>query len=95
MYIAFDRRVIPLNLDRGSKGRGALQTWIARQASAHTPVYLLIENAAELNNLNIRQVGEVVISRVFTEPTVDPLPKKIVTKQRRVRLYEVTGLKAG
>lgn len=95
LYIAFDRRVIPLNLDRGSKGRGALQTWIARQASAHTPVYLLIENAAELNNLNIRQVGEVVISRVFTEPTVDPLPKKIVTKQRRVRLYEVTGLKAG
>jgi hypothetical protein len=91
LYVAFDRHVVPLNLDPGSKGRGAFQTWIAKQTAQGKKVHLLIEGPTDLRGYQARKLDEVVITRVFTQPTVDPLPKKLVTKQRRIALYEIGG----
>ena len=91
LYVAFDRHVVPLNLDPGSAGRGAFQTWVAQQHAQGKKVYLLLEGTTDLRGLQSRKLDEAVITRIFTEPTIDPLPKKLVTKQRRIELYEIGG----
>ena len=91
LYVSFGRRVVPLNLDPGSKGRAAFQTWVAGQTAQGKKVHLLLEGSADLGGYQARKLNEVVITRVFTEPTVDPLPKKLVTKQRSIGLYEIGG----
>jgi hypothetical protein len=90
LYIAFDRHVVPLNLDAGSKARDALYAWVAKQSSEHKPAYLLLEGQADLRGLQVRQLYETVVTRTYSEPTVNPLPTKTISRQRRVRLYEVT-----
>jgi hypothetical protein len=91
LYISFDRKVIPLNLDRGAKGRDALNAWVSKQVAAGKPVRLLLEGPADLQGFQVRPLGEFVLTRSFTEPTVDPLPKKIVTQPFRIQLVEITG----
>jgi hypothetical protein len=90
LYIALDRRIVPLNLDAGSKARDALYAWVAKQSSEHRPAYLLLEGQADLRGLHLRQLFETAITRTYIEPTVDPLPTKTISKQRRVRFYEVS-----
>ncbi|MFI5364862.1 MAG: ArnT family glycosyltransferase [Candidatus Binatia bacterium] len=87
LYIAFDRKVVPLNLNH-SKGAQAWKTWVAAQASQHRPVYLLIE--ADVSGSQADKVDEVVLSRSFSEPTVNPLPRRILTQQTRIELYKIT-----
>jgi len=89
LYLTFDRRVVPLNLDPTGKGRIALRAWIERQTAQGKPTYLLLEGSTDLSGYTLRPLYEQTLTRVFTEPTIDPLPKKIVSKQRTVRLYEV------
>ena len=89
LYTSFDRRVVPLNLDPGAPGRQVLQAWVARQAAQGQPAYLLLEGAADLHGYQLRQLSETLVSRVFSEPTLTPLPQKTVTQQRTIRLYEV------
>ena len=91
LYIAFDRRVVPLNLDPGSAGRAAFQNWVARRTAQGKTVYLLVEGPLDFGGFQARKLDEVVITREFSEPTVDPLPKTLVTKERRVGLYEIGG----
>jgi len=89
LYVSFDRRVVPLNLDPAGKGRIALRAWVERQAAQGKPTYLLVEGGTDLSGYVARPLYETTLTRVYTEPTIDPLPKKLVTKQRRVRLLEV------
>jgi hypothetical protein len=91
LYVAFDRHVVPLNLDPNSPGRAAFQTWIAKQTAQGKKTYLLIEGATDLRGIQHRKLDDFVITREFTEPTVNPLPQKLVTKQRRIELYEITA----
>lgn len=90
LYVAFDRHVVPLNLDAGSAGRGAFQTWITQQTTQGKKTYLLVEGATDLHGIQHRKLDDFVITREFTEPTVNPLPQKLITKQRHVELYEIT-----
>ena len=89
LYVSFDRRVVPLNLDPGAKGRRVFEAWVAKQAADGKPAYLLLEGAADLRDYHLQPLGEQVLTRVFSEPTMDPLPKTIISKQRTVGLYEV------
>jgi hypothetical protein len=89
LTVAFDRKVVPLNLDRGGKGRQVLSGWVARQANQGRPVYLLMEGAADLSAFQVRQLNTFVVTRSFAEPTTDPLPKKIVKEERQLTLYEI------
>jgi hypothetical protein len=103
LYVAFDRKVVPVRV--GSRGRKAWLAWVAMQAGRQRPAYFLAEGQRsadgttyfaqrqrfDLERLGALQVEEAIISRSFAEPTVDPLPKKIVTDTRTVRLYKVTG----
>ncbi|HXQ20690.1 MAG TPA: hypothetical protein VN812_03390 [Candidatus Acidoferrales bacterium] len=90
LYIAFDRRIVPLNLDPGSKGHDALHAWVARQSGAHQPAYLLLEGQTDLRGLRARPLYETDITRAYIEPTVNPLPTKTISRQRHVQLYEIT-----
>lgn len=89
LWVAFDRHVIPLNLDARAKGRAALDAWVARQAARHKPAYLLCEGPVDLTGFQTRQLETVLISRVHTESTTTPLPKKIVSEDRTLHLYEI------
>src|SRR5262249_28735728 len=89
LYLSFDRRVVPLNLDTGSKGRALLKAWVAQRSAERKPVYLAIEGLVDLSGFQVRPLGDVMISRVFSEPTMTPLPRTVVTKNRDVQLYEI------
>lgn len=95
LYVLFDRRVVALNLDANAKGRSALETWVARQAVQGKPAYLLVEGPVDLSGFHARPLRETTITRVFSEPTMTPLPTKIVSQSRTVRLYEITPQEPG
>jgi len=90
LYFSFDRRVIPLNLDPNHPGRNALEQWVTRQGQQGKAVRLLAEGPIEFPQFHVRPVSEVVLTRIFSEPTVDPLPKKVISKPRQLTLYEIT-----
>jgi len=90
LYVAFDRRVVPLNLDPNGKGRRAFQQWVARETAQGRTVHLVVEGSTDLRGLQARLLDQVVITRVFSEPTMDPLPQQVISKQRPVRIYEIT-----
>jgi len=94
LYIAFDRKVIPINLSN-SKNITALNSWVLEQLNQQKPVYLLNEDQLG----RFRTIGwqsskldEIVLSRSFIESTVKPLPKKILAEQKIISLYKITGL---
>jgi len=89
LYVAFDRRMVSLNLDPGHPGNRALEAWVARQAARDQPAYLLTEWPTDLTRYRARVLFERTLSRTYTQPTVDPLPDRLVTKQYRLRLYEI------
>lgn len=88
LYIAFDRNVVPVNLDI-TKGRTALERWAAQRAGEHKPTYLLVEGNANLGSVKTVELGKFVITRTYSEPTVNPLPQKTVTKERHLRLLRI------
>ncbi|MGH3056395.1 MAG: hypothetical protein ACRDL7_15580, partial [Gaiellaceae bacterium] len=91
LYMAFDRHVVPLNLDPGAAGRAAFLKWVGKETAQGKKLYFLLEGPADLRGLTMRKLDDVVITRVFTEPTINPLPTKLITKQRRIGIYEITA----
>ncbi len=93
LYIAFNRKVFPVDLNVNSS-KNVLDNWISKQTNEQTPVYLVFEGKPALKGLHSRKLGETVISRSYSEPTVHPLPKKIVEEKTTISSYEVKGIQA-
>jgi hypothetical protein len=87
LFLAFDRRLIPIDAT-SLEGRATWDTWSATQISQNTPAYLLLEVSARSPNSLWRD--DVVISRVISEHTVHPLPKKTVGLTLQLELYRAT-----
>lgn len=93
LYVAFDRKVVPLNLDK-PEVRAAAQGWIERRAREGEPAYFV----DEVRSIDIPRGGDLLgfpgvayaslgrfeIVRTFTESTVHPLPGKVVSDHRRI-----------
>jgi hypothetical protein len=105
LYVAFDRRVIPLNLAKPA-AREALLVWLQGQQRDDRPVFLLAEQGrfgdattgtlAGFPDVRYETIAEFDVARTFTESTVRPLPREIVTKRRHIELQRLgKGLPAG
>jgi hypothetical protein len=90
LYIVFDRRIVPIDLNDES-GKNAFNSWMAKQFGEGKPVYLLYEGRLQLMGLLHSKVNEVVLSRSFSESTLNPLPKAILSEQKTIGLYRITG----
>jgi len=87
LFLAFDRRLIPIDAT-SLEGRATWDTWSATQISQNTPAYLLLEVSARSPNSLWRD--DVVITRVISEHTVHPLPRKAVGLALQLELYRAT-----
>jgi len=90
LYVAFDRKVIPIDLE-SDHGQNILEHWIAGQSAERKPIYLLSEARWRFSGLQKTRVDGVTLSRSYSERTVKPLPKKIETQQRLISLYRIAG----
>jgi hypothetical protein len=98
LYVAFDRRVVPLNLGKPEAAQ-AVRTWLERQQRENEPVHRIAEQGRSggpatgtlpaLPGVRYTRAGEFEISRVHTESTIHPLPQKIVTERRRIELQRL------
>jgi len=91
LYVAFDRKVAHIYLE-GSTGQDTLNRWITKQISEQKPAYLLSEGRLRLLGLPKITVDEVVLSRSYSEPTLEPLPQKILSQEKIIRLYKITRI---
>jgi hypothetical protein len=86
LYVAFDRKVVPVDLNT-ELGQKVKEQWLARQKQRQLPAYLLVE--VDESRANPLKVAEAELVRTYTQPTTNPLPKKIITMSQRVELYKV------
>jgi hypothetical protein len=86
LYVAFDRKVVPVDT-RSAEGHALTEAWIGRQKARQQPAYLLVE--VDASSTQPIKIDEFVLSRRFIEPTVQPLPTRIQTMQTRLELYRV------
>ncbi len=91
LYIAFERQVVHINLD-SDKGRYAFNQWIARRIAENKPVYLLYEGELPLVGLQYVTAAKYALSRSYPERTASPLPKKILSEQKMITFYKITGV---
>jgi len=90
LYIAFDRKVIRIDL-QSDRGGNTFKSWTAHQIHQQRPVYLLHEGGLRLPWQKENELDEVVLARSYSEPTPDPLPRKILREQRIIRLSKITA----
>jgi hypothetical protein len=91
LYMAFDRRIIPTDID-GGLGRSVTREWIRKQITGGKKVYLAYEGTTPLRGLEISHQDNFQLSRTFAEPTVQPLPDSMLIEQRTVTLYEISDI---
>lgn len=87
LYVAFGRKVVPIDITT-LEGRRAWDAWVTKQTSQHKAAYLL----TEVNENTPRSVWDApfVLSRSISEPTVNPLPRRILIVVSKVQLYKAT-----
>ena len=88
LYTAFDRRVIPINLDIAA-GKRFFYNWISEHDNEKDPAYFLYEGGMNLKGREITKTS-MVLSRSYIEPTKKPLPQKISTFNIIINLYKIT-----
>lgn len=89
LYVAFDRRVVPLDLDQDA-GWELLARGVADQIRRGKPAYLLYDNG-QLFSRQPREVGRVVLFRRFLERTNYPVPSRFEDVQMMVVLMAISG----
>ncbi|MFI5251112.1 MAG: hypothetical protein ACHQQQ_01660 [Bacteroidota bacterium] len=92
LFLAFDRKVIPMNLDN-DPGRTVVENYIRESASVSNPVYVVYQGNHHLNGIVEKNVDNFFLRRVFIETVTNPLPDSIIFDERNVDIYTVTGLK--
>lgn len=91
LYMAFDRKVVPLNFDV-RHGAFALYRYSANQSKEQRPAYILLDEHIQLTGLQLVKIDEVILSRDHTELTPFPLPKKIASEQKKIILYKIAKI---
>jgi glycosyltransferase involved in cell wall biosynthesis len=88
LHVAFDHRVVPLDLDQDA-GWEILALAAADAARRGQPVYLMTDNG-HVYARRPRELGRVVLSRRFLERTDYPVPRRFVVDQMTVALVALT-----
>ena len=91
LYISFDRRVVPIDLDLKA-GIDAAKTWLEKGTGEHRTFYLLYEGKSLIKGLNGIEIYKTELSRQFTEQAVHPLPKAILREERTIGLYKISSM---
>lgn len=89
LYVSFDRRIVPLNLEQDA-GWELLALGVADEARRGKPAYLLLDNC-QVFSRQPREIGRVVLSQQFLERTDYPVPSRFVEDQMAVALVALTG----
>lgn len=90
LYLAFDRKVVPLNMGSES-GRRAFDAWVSRQAqSGDSSVPVIVRGNWRAEGLTRKRIGQVTLRRSYIEWTNAPPPKRIVVERKVLRLYRVS-----
>lgn len=96
LHVVFDRPVVPLDLDTAA-GRDALGAWVRRRSARGEVAYLLeLRRLPDAGGAGIAGFGRVPvfaieITRIHSERTVHPLPRRTATERWRVTLYRLTS----
>lgn len=85
LYLAFDRLVVPMDLN-SADGQRALRAWSAQRAAAHEPVYVLSEVD---ENVQAPDPNDVIVSRLTTEPSIGRLPEHTIIVKARFRVAKL------
>jgi len=104
LYVAFDRKLVPLGVS--TKSKAAMRNWLSQQGRLGHGAYLLFEERDETRNmaldrnhhntpLDVSDVSvklpSVVLTRNFTEATTDPPPKRIGNWDREIVVYQAAA----
>ena len=89
LYVTFDRRVVPLDLDQ-DLGWELLARGVAEQIRRGKQAYLLYDNG-RLFSCQPREVGRVVLFRRFLEGTHYPVSRRFANVQMTVVLATIAG----
>jgi hypothetical protein len=90
LYVAFDRRVVPIGLN-GEEGWELLARWTSRRICDEKPAYLLCEDRRLLPQ-HARELGQMKLSRTIVEPTIYPVPRRFVCQEMQVVLLGITNM---
>ena len=88
LYVAFDRRIVPLDLDQ-DLGWELLARGVAEQIRRGKSAYLLYDKALFFSS-QPREVGRVNIFRRFLENTAQPVPSRFTDVHVTVVLAAIT-----
>jgi hypothetical protein len=91
MYIAFDRKVIPLDIDQ-NPGRQIAQMWLSHKNNPNDTRYLAYETSKDLGGLKIKSMKEVELKMSFLEHSYDHLPEKTNEGAWDVQIFEVSSV---
>ena len=89
LCISFNRRIVPLNLDTYI-GKKTFYRWISDRASKQKVIYLLCEDNFLFPGFETTRLS-FKLSKSFIEPTVNPLPKKIIEVEKPLIFYQIRG----
>lgn len=91
LYLAFDRKVIPINMST-ERGRRAFNVWLSKQAqSGDGSVPVLVRGRWRAEGISRKRIGQVALHRSYTEWTNSPPPKKIIEEKKLLTLYRVSA----
>ena len=91
LYISFDRKIVPVDLNFKS-GIYVAKSWFAKVTAENRPFYLLDEEKPLPKGLNGIKLYEIELSWRFAEQPVHPLPKAILKEERTIGLYKINGI---
>jgi hypothetical protein len=89
LHVAFDRRILPLDLDQDA-GWELLARGVAAQVSRGEPAFLLYDKRYTFSR-QPREIGRVVLFRRFIESTPSPIPRRFKEVQTTVVLAAFSG----
>ena len=88
LYMAFDRNVVLL----GNGDMLPLYKWMVGQIIKQRPIYFLSQHPIKLTGLQYTKLDEIILRSRYSELTPIPLPRKIMSEQKQIGLYKITGL---
>ena len=91
LYISYDRKVVPIDLD-SKAGIQAARTWLKKVTAEKRPFYLLYEGNSVIKGVDGIEIYKTELSRQFMEHTVHPLPKDILRDEWVLGLYKISSM---
>ncbi|MCM8804333.1 MAG: glycosyltransferase family 39 protein [Candidatus Omnitrophica bacterium] len=91
LYLSFDRKVVPLDFSI-REGAFALYRYTAKKLKTGKEVFLLLDEHINIPGLDLKHIDKIILKRKYIEDTVNPLPKKIISEEREIKIYKIMKL---